>query len=91
MSKEQFVELTIQIPKPVMDFFEAYWKFVGYTDETAKEYLTEHTSRNLPSLIYDMVFSNITDDSEQIIERHGLEPYRQLMGFPKHKETEANE
>jgi len=88
MSKQETVELTFKIPKPIMDFFEAYWRFQGWKDQTAKEYLIEHTSDNIPSLIYDVVFSR-TEMSEidEVLENHGLEQYKELMGLPKRKET----
>lgn len=81
--KEEFVELTVRIPRSIMDYFRAYWKFVGFDSETPEEYLVNHANKNLPSFIADT--SMLPEDVEAIIETYGLEPYRKLMGFPSKK------
>ena len=84
--KVEYVELTVKVPKPVMDLFEAYWRFVGWTDQTAKEYLEQHSSHNFPELVFDLVFERIIDDAGQFIETYGLEAYKDQMGFPVKKD-----
>jgi len=84
MSKQETVEVVINIPKPVMDFFEAYWQFVGYGDQTAKEYLTELLSKDAQSVIADAVM-NPASDLEALIEKYGLKPYMESMDLAQWK------
>jgi hypothetical protein len=77
----EFEELKIKVPKPIMDFLRAYWQFVGYTDQTAEQWLAERLGEQEAGVIIaDTVFNAITDDAEAIIDKYGLEPYRNLLG-----------
>ena len=83
MSKEETVEITVQIPKPLMNTLEAFWQFIGYTDQTAKEYLAERVARDCSSLIGDILFNEMIDFADDIIENYKLEPFRKYMDVPK--------
>ena len=80
--KTGYVEIKVQISKRLMNVLEAFWQFLGYTHETAEEYLGGRISNEAARLIGDMLFNEITDFAEQIIKKYDLEPFRKDMDIP---------
>jgi len=64
------IKLLVQIPKPLIDFINAYLKFCGIC-ESAEEYLRHELEWHVKVFVKNLVVVNL-ENSESIMEHYGL-------------------
>jgi len=65
--------------KPIFDFFEAYFNFVGSPDYNAEKFLREDCEDRIKSLTEDFIGETCDnlfwDGREGVIKKYGLKPF----------------
>jgi len=72
-----YVEVTLRLPKPVVEFYEAYAHFAK---EEVSDMLTEIIVKDVAHILDD--FPAICE-LKGFVKRYGLEQYVSSEGFPK--------
>lgn len=79
------MEITVKIPKPIIDFFTAFLNFVGSEEYTAEKYLTEDCEDHIKSHVEEFIAQacnfDFYDGREEAINKYGLKPFIKLTNI----------
>lgn len=96
MSKQETVkygEIKVKVPKPIIDFFNAYMNFIGSPDYDAEKYLSEvcedHIKCHTEEFIEQSCRLDFYEGAKEVVNKYGLKPFIDVKAIGITQEVEA--